>query len=111
MPFTGVKPLTEDPAGYDPSNKYRDPVKYYQHKEALVAAEQVKMAEAKLMQQELAIISDQMRENRSRLAQELEKIKHLEFDKMAQEQIINEFQRFESEMVRRERLCIQKFRH
>jgi hypothetical protein len=54
MPFTGVKPITEDPARYDASNKYRDPVKYYQHKEALVAAEHVKMAEAKLMQQELA---------------------------------------------------------
>jgi len=54
MPFSGVKPITEDPVGYDPTDKYRDPVKYYQHKEALVATEQVKMAEAKLMQQELA---------------------------------------------------------
>lgn len=54
MPFSGVKPITEDPAGYDPSDKYRDPVKYYQHIEALVATEQVKMAEAKLMQEELA---------------------------------------------------------
>ena len=41
MPFSGVKPITEDPVGYDPTDKYRDPVKYYQHKEALVATEQV----------------------------------------------------------------------
>ena len=54
MPFTGVKPITEDPLGYDPKNKFKDPVKYYQHREALVAEEHVKMAEAKLMQQELA---------------------------------------------------------
>ena len=55
MPFTGVTPLTDpNPPGYDPKNKYKDPVKYYQHKEALVAEEHVKMAEAKMMQKELA---------------------------------------------------------
>ena len=46
MPYTGVKPITEDPSGYDPKNKFRDPVKYYQHREAVVAEEHVKMAEA-----------------------------------------------------------------
>jgi hypothetical protein len=54
MPFTGVSPLTKDPPGYDPEHKYQDPVLYYKHKEAAVAEEYVKIAEAKLMQQELA---------------------------------------------------------
>ena len=48
MPFTGVKPLTEDPPGYDPEKKYEDPVLYYKHKEAMVAEEYVKIAEAKV---------------------------------------------------------------
>ena len=48
MPFTGVHPLTKDPPGYDPENKYKDPVLYYKHKEALVAEEYVKIAQAKV---------------------------------------------------------------
>jgi hypothetical protein len=47
MVWEGVKPPTE-PAGYDPNNKYADPVLYYKHREAKVAAEYVKVAEAKV---------------------------------------------------------------
>lgn len=54
MPFTGVHPITKDPPGYDPDHKYKDPVLYYKHKEAAVSEEYVKIAEAKLMQQELS---------------------------------------------------------
>ncbi|KAI3436098.1 hypothetical protein D9Q98_002156 [Chlorella vulgaris] len=52
MVWEGVKPPTE-PAGYDPNNKYADPVLYYKHREAKVAAEYVKVAEAKLIRKEL----------------------------------------------------------
>lgn len=48
MPFTGVSPVTKDPPGYDPENKYKDPVLYYKHKEALVAEEYVKIERAKV---------------------------------------------------------------
>jgi hypothetical protein len=48
MPFTGVSPLTKDPPGYDPEDKYKDPVLYYKHKEALVAEEYVKIEQAKV---------------------------------------------------------------
>jgi NADH dehydrogenase (ubiquinone) 1 beta subcomplex subunit 10 len=55
MPYTGVEPLTDpSPPGYNPDDKYKDPVLYYKHKEAVVAEEYVKMAEAKMMQKELA---------------------------------------------------------
>lgn len=47
MPFTGVNPPKE-PANYDPANKYKDPVAYYKHREAVVAEEFVKIAEAKV---------------------------------------------------------------
>lgn len=47
MPFKGVNPPTE-PANYDPENRYADPVKYYQHREAAVAEKFVKIAEAKV---------------------------------------------------------------
>eukprot|EP00890_Picochlorum_soloecismus_P001151 jgi/Picsp_1/2036/NSC_05501-R1_nadh dehydrogenase len=54
MPFTGVSPVTKDPPGYDAEDKYKDPVLYYKHKEALVAEEYVKIEQAKMMQEELA---------------------------------------------------------
>lgn len=47
MPFEGVNPPSE-PAGYDPQNKYADPVLYYKHREAQVAQEYIKVAEAKV---------------------------------------------------------------
>lgn len=47
MPWEGVQPPAE-PAGYDPANKYADPVVYFKHREAKVAAEYVKVAEAKV---------------------------------------------------------------
>ena len=47
MPFNGVNPPKE-PANYDPQNKYKDPVAYFKHREALVAEEYVKVAEAKV---------------------------------------------------------------
>ena len=49
MPFTGVSPVTKDPPGYDPEDKYKDPVLYYKHKEALVAEEYVKIEQAKVI--------------------------------------------------------------
>ncbi len=39
---------TAEPAGYDPDNKYADPVLYFKHREAKVAEEFVKVAEAKV---------------------------------------------------------------
>jgi hypothetical protein len=47
MGWEGVNPPGH-PSGYDPDNKFADPVKYYQHKEAVVADEFVKVAEAKV---------------------------------------------------------------
>ncbi|PSC76562.1 NADH dehydrogenase [ubiquinone] 1 beta subcomplex subunit 10-B-like [Micractinium conductrix] len=52
MPWEGVQPPAE-PAGYDPANKYADPVVYFKHREAKVAAEYVKVAEAKLIRKKL----------------------------------------------------------
>ena len=37
-----------EPAGYDPENKFADPVLYFKHREAKVAEEYVKVAEAKV---------------------------------------------------------------
>jgi hypothetical protein len=51
-PKVGVNPPTE-PEGYDPQNKYKDPVKYFQHREAVVAKEFVDIAEAKVTAQTL----------------------------------------------------------
>lgn len=47
MPWTGVNPPKE-PANYDPKNKYKDPVAYFKHREAIVAEEYVRIAEAKV---------------------------------------------------------------
>jgi hypothetical protein len=47
MVWEGPNPPTE-PAGYDPDNKYADPVLYLKHREAKVAEEYVKVAEAKV---------------------------------------------------------------
>ena len=47
MVWEGPNPPTE-PAGYDPANKYADPVLYLKHREAKVAEEYVKVAEAKV---------------------------------------------------------------
>ena len=47
MGFPGVNP-PDHPAGYDPDNKFKDPVLYFQHREAVVADEFVKVAEAKV---------------------------------------------------------------
>jgi len=47
MPFSGVNPPKE-PASYDPQNRYKDPVAYFKHREAIVAEEFVKVAEAKV---------------------------------------------------------------
>jgi hypothetical protein len=40
--------LPAEPPGYDPENKFKDPVLYYKHREALVAEEHVKIEEAKV---------------------------------------------------------------
>ncbi|KAL4458777.1 hypothetical protein ABPG75_013642 [Micractinium tetrahymenae] len=53
MPWEGVKVSTEEPAGYDPANRYADPVAYLKHREAKVAQEYVKVAEAKLIRKQL----------------------------------------------------------
>lgn len=47
MGWEGVAPPSE-PAGYDPANKYADPVAYFKHREALVAEEYLKVADAKV---------------------------------------------------------------
>lgn len=47
MTFVGVNP-PEEPKNYDPDNKYKDPVVYFKHREAAVAEEYVKVAEAKV---------------------------------------------------------------
>lgn len=47
MGWEGVVPPRE-PANYDPANKYADPVTYYKHREALVAQEFLKVADAKV---------------------------------------------------------------
>jgi hypothetical protein len=47
MPFVAVNP-PEEPKNYDPDNKYKDPVVYFKHREAAVAEEYVKVAEAKV---------------------------------------------------------------
>ena len=47
MVWEGPNPPTE-PAGYDPANKFADPVLYLKHREAKVAEEYVKVAEAKV---------------------------------------------------------------
>ena len=47
MPFTGPNP-PEEPKNYDPDNKFKDPVVYFKHREAAVAEEYVKVAEAKV---------------------------------------------------------------
>lgn len=53
MPWAGVNP-PQDPADYDPANKTADPVLYLTHREAKVAEEFVKVAEAKV-RDELAV--------------------------------------------------------
>ncbi|KAG7669708.1 hypothetical protein Ndes2526B_g06062 [Nannochloris sp. 'desiccata'] len=52
MPFVAVNP-PEEPKNYDPDNKYKDPVVYFKHREAAVAEEYVKVAEAKLLRTKL----------------------------------------------------------
>ena len=47
MVWEGVNPPGE-PAGYDPDNKFKDPVLYLKHREARVAEEYIKIAEAKV---------------------------------------------------------------
>lgn len=48
MPWEGLKVNTEEPADYDPAKPFADPVTYYKHREAKVAQEYVKVAEAKV---------------------------------------------------------------
>lgn len=48
MPWEGVKVSTEEPAGFDPAKPFADPVTYFKHREAKVAQEYVKVAEAKV---------------------------------------------------------------
>lgn len=64
MPFQGVNPPTE-PRNYDPENRYRDPVAYFQHREAAVAEKFVHIAEAKvkplLLDMQRFLISKQTR--------------------------------------------------
>jgi hypothetical protein len=47
MGFTGVAP-PRAPAGGLPQDKFKDPVAYFQHREAAVAEEFVHVAEAKV---------------------------------------------------------------
>lgn len=47
MPWDGVNPSRE-PETYDAKNKSKDPVAYFKHKEALVAEEYVRVAEARV---------------------------------------------------------------
>ena len=47
MPFQGVK-APEEPAGYDPEDKFKDPVLYYRHRNAVVAREFIRVEEAKV---------------------------------------------------------------
>lgn len=47
MVWEGPNPPKE-PEGYDPDNKYADPVLYFKHRDAKVAEEYVKVAEAKV---------------------------------------------------------------
>jgi hypothetical protein len=47
MVWEGPNPPKE-PEGYDPNNKFADPVLYFKHREAKVAEEYVKVAEAKV---------------------------------------------------------------
>jgi hypothetical protein len=47
MPYSGVNPPVE-PKEYNPDNKFKDPVLYFKHREAAVAEEYVKVAEAKV---------------------------------------------------------------
>ena len=54
MVWEGTNP-PEEPAGYDPKNKYADPVLYFKHREALVAEEFVKVAEAKVSARRWAV--------------------------------------------------------
>eukprot|EP00887_Chlorella_sp_A99_P006535 scaffold3.g6535.t1 len=54
MGFPGVNP-PDHPSGYDPDNKFADPVLYFQHREAAVADEFVKVAEAKNLRRKLKL--------------------------------------------------------
>lgn len=54
MGWEGVQPPAE-PAGYNPNNKYADPATYFKHREARVAEEYIKVAEAKVRAWALAV--------------------------------------------------------
>lgn len=41
-------PSLEDPPGYDPADKYKDPVLYFKHREAAVAQKYLEVSEAKV---------------------------------------------------------------
>lgn len=47
MPWSGVQP-PQEPANYDPNDKFKDPVAYFKHREAAVAEKFVQTAEAKV---------------------------------------------------------------
>jgi hypothetical protein len=47
MPWDGVNPAKE-PETYDAKDKFQDPVAYFKHKEAMVAEEYVRVAEARV---------------------------------------------------------------
>jgi hypothetical protein len=47
MPWDGVNPAKETET-YDAKDKFQDPVAYFKHKEAMVAEEYVRVAEARV---------------------------------------------------------------
>lgn len=47
MPWDGVNPAKE-PETHDAKDKFQDPVAYFKHKEAMVAEEYVRVAEARV---------------------------------------------------------------
>ncbi|KDD76559.1 hypothetical protein H632_c182p2 [Helicosporidium sp. ATCC 50920] len=53
MPWDGVRPNLEDPPGFDPADKFKDPVLYFKHREALVVNKYLEVSEAKYIRQKL----------------------------------------------------------
>jgi len=47
MPFKGPNPPAE-PTDFDPNDRYKDPVVYFQHREALLAEHTLKEAEIRV---------------------------------------------------------------
>lgn len=51
MPWDGVRPNLEDPPGFDPADKFKDPVLYFKHREALVVNKYLEVSEAKVCEE------------------------------------------------------------